>query len=179
MIKLDNLEETTFEECLDDYFEYKKIIRQPKKEVYLNNINMDSCLIENISFQLLKITFNNVEHCIFKDCDFSNQLFDKTVFYHCEFINCKMQGSFFDECQIQETVFRQVNGKYINWVNVKSKKVNFDSNDFSDARFMDCEFNKLNILSTNFQSSEFINSKMSDADFSNSNIAKLIVTIQI
>ena len=92
MTNMKHLEESTFEECLEQgYFEDKHIVKNPKDNLVLERAYFDNCYFENIDFTKFKVVDINVDNCTFKNCDFSNILFDEKVLFRVILllVNCK------------------------------------------------------------------------------------------
>lgn len=107
----------TFTECLaeDYYIHGMQFENEEISYLSIERLSLNQCHFKNVVFLECEFDHIDLTDTIFENCDLSNIKMPDGIIHRCIFQNCRLTGSDFSNCGIQQTLFKENSGRYINF----------------------------------------------------------------
>lgn len=167
-----NLTAAVFPQLEDNY--YQLVFNQdPDTVIKINNTTIEECKFIKINFNLLDLRNTHLVDCVFENCDLSNVEFERISIHRCHFINCKMTGVSFNDCSLQDLMFDEIQGRYLNISYGSIRNVLFSNSVLDEASFLEIDVRNLEFNQVSFVRGEIFKTRLSGMDLKTTNIEGL------
>lgn len=140
----------------------------------------------NLNMSGIELTSKEFEGCIFKACDFSEAVFNKSKFVDCQFTGCNLSLIKIEQSQFFDVVFEECKVVGVDWTRaswsqyVFCSPIKFYKSIINDSSFFglsleeleieECKAHDVDFREGNFSSANFYNTDFTNSLFNKTNL---------
>ncbi len=161
----------------DSYIENKSFTDQ-NFSMQLQNVEFNGCEFRNCDFTNAKMNHLHFVDCRFHHCEFTNSEFSECGFHRTSITNSKLTGTIFERCRLENIIYDDVMGRYVNYSYANMHAVLFRNSALIDGAISETKLKNISFEHVDLSGLEVLNTPLKDIDFTDADINRMRVNMK-